>query len=148
MNLFYVSVAILLVFSCFVMTCWYVYSASYFQFFLTIENNIDYISWYSYQYKPTRKSPQSFQFIHSLSPFIFASSYNLIILQPIYGSSWIHTISFCIPHWASSYNLAIKLLYHSKLLSGDSIRCWFRFVARLSRPWFHTPYNIFYNHKI
>ena len=87
--------------------------------FLTIENTIDYISWYNYQYKPTRKSPQSFRFIHSLSPFLLTIPYNLIILQPIYGSSWIHTIRFYITHWASSYIIAIQLLYHSKWLYGE-----------------------------
>ena len=136
MRTFGVIVAILLVL-CFPLTCWYVYSASYFNF-LRIKNNIDYISWYNDQYRPTRKSPHSFRSIHSLSPFFLAIPYNIIILQPLSVSSWLHTIRFYITHWASSYILAIQLLYHSKQLLGDSIRCWFRFFARLSQPWFHT----------
>ena len=51
-------------------------------------------------------------------------------------------------HQASSYILAIRSLYNSKWLSGESIRCWFRFVTRLSRPRSHKPYDTFYNHTI
>ena len=60
-------------------------------------------------------------------------------LQQMYQSSWIHTIHFYIPHQASSYILVIHSIYNSKRLSGESIRCWFRFVARISRPWSHAP---------
>ena len=35
-------------------------------------------------------------------------------LQPLSEYSWIHTIHFYIPHQASSYILAIRLLYNSK----------------------------------
>ena len=69
-------------------------------------------------------------------------------LQPISEYSWLHTIHFYIPHQASSYILAIRSLCNSKRLSRESIRCCFRFVAQLSRPQSHTPYDTFHNHTL
>ena len=104
-----------------------------FGFFLTIKHTIDYNYWYNYQYKPKSNSPHPFWSVHSFSPFLLTSPYNLTILQPISKSSRLHKTRFYFTHWASSCILAICFLYHSKLLSGESIRFWFRFVARLLR---------------
>ena len=68
--------------------------------------------------------------------------------QPISKSSWLHKIHFYIPHQLISYILAIRSLYNLKRLSGESIHCWFLFVARLSQPRSHIPYDTFYNHTI
>ena len=68
--------------------------------------------------------------------------------RPISGSSWLHMINLYIPHQASLCILAIHSLYNSNQLSGESIHFWFQFVARLSRPRSHTPYDTFYNYII
>ena len=140
---------------CYIVSCLMVFTGMLiclfcilFGFFLTIKHTIDYNYWYNYQYKPKSNSPHPFWSVHSFSPFLLTSPYNLTILQPISKSSRLHKTRFYFTHWASSCILAICFLYHSKLLSGESIGFWFRFVARLLRPWSHTPYDTFYNNTI
>ena len=85
------------------------------------------------------------------------------VITPIHNST--HAVT------SDTHNPLDDVFYRTnpKRLSGDSIPCWFRFVARLSRrcwfqfvaqlsrPWFvarlskpqsHTPYDTFYNHTI